>query len=274
MTDYITFIGEEPISVEEYIDEEHKGKTKCICGKEVHFVNESCFFERRGVMVQKTKHFSHFKGEKCFIPKDKIEKKENNEIRNKPELTLEDKRLKRIKKLIIKHLEDLKTLNENRVILKKIIDKAKYHKINYKKEIRKQDLISKFYDGIYNLNIDNYECISFKELINKKIEPNKIYRINEINYQYIFKKKSNEIQDYLWISSSFINKIIVDYDLYCKYLKQISLIIIYYSSRCNRENVDTIKKDLEILENIINEKIYEERHNKIMEEAKIQFIED
>jgi hypothetical protein len=38
--------------------------------------------------------------------------------------------------------------------------------------------------------------------------------------------------------------------------------------------VDTIKKDLEILENIINEKIYEERHNKIMEEAKIQFIED
>jgi hypothetical protein len=272
MTDYITFVGEEAISVEEYIDEEHKGKIKCICGKEVHFVNESCFFERRGVMVQKTKHFSHFKGEKCFIPKDKIERKESNELEDKPELTLKDKRFKRIKKLTIKHLEDLKTLNYNRAILKNIIDKAKYHKIDYEEEIKKQDLISKFYNGIYNLNINNYECISFKELINIKIEPNKIYRINEINYTYIYKKRDNNVYDYISISSSYFDKIITDYDLYCKYLKQLSLIIIYYSSRCNRDNVDIIKNDLEILEHIINEKIHKKKIEK--ENKKIQFIED
>lgn len=273
MTDYITFIGEEPISVEEYKDEEHKGKIKCICGKDVHFVNDSCFFERKGMRIQKNKHFSHFKGEKCFIPKDKIEKKEINELGDRPELTLESKRLNRIRKLIIKHLEDLKTLNYNRTRLKNIIDKAKYHKIDYKEEIKKQDLISKFYKGTYNLNIDNYECLSFKELINKKIEPNKIYRINEIDYQFnLEKKKKIDIYDYLWISSSFLYKIIRDYELYCKYLKQISLIIIYYSSRCNRENVDTIKINLDILENIINDKIYDERHKNIMEE--IKFIDD
>ena len=36
MADYVGFVGGKPISVEEYINEEHKGKIKCICGSDIH----------------------------------------------------------------------------------------------------------------------------------------------------------------------------------------------------------------------------------------------
>jgi hypothetical protein len=62
-----------------------------------------------------------------------------------------------------------------------------------------------------------------------------------------------------------MNKIIEDYKLYCEYLKQLSLIIIYYSSRCDKENIDTISLNLINLERIINEKIFQK---------KIEFIND
>jgi|688.fasta_scaffold429194_3 hypothetical protein len=264
MTDYVAFVGEEPISVEEYRDEEHRGNIKCICGSNIHFVNESCFFERKGKEIQRIKHFCHPKGSKCIIPKDIKDRKKNDIIDDKPELTLKDKRLKRIKKLIIKHHQDLKTLINNKEKLKEIINIAKKNEIEYEEEIEKQNLF-KFYEGSYFYNIKNYEYISFKNLANIQIEPNKIYKFNEIDYSYILKKRGNYIEDFLYISSSSMNKIIEDYKLYCEYLKQLSLIIIYYSSRCDKENIDTISLNLINLERIINEKIFQK---------KIEFIND
>lgn len=274
MGDYVVFVGEEPVSAEEYRDEEHRCKIKCICGSDVHFVNESCFFMRGNIEIQRIKHFCHPKGSKCFIPKDKIEKRESNKISEKPELTLEDKRKKRLEILIKKHLEDLKILNYNKEKLKEIINIAKKNKIEYEDEIKKQNLL-KFYEGSYIYDINKNEYISFKDLGNKKIEPNKIYRINEIDYTYTLKKRGNHIEDYLYISSSNIKRIVEDYKLYCQYLKNLSLIIIYYSSRCDKENINTISLKLSNLEIVINQIIDDERHKKIMKEFEsIKFIEE
>ena len=275
MGDYVGFVDEEPISVEEYRDEEHRGKIKCICGSDIHFVNESCFFERKGREIQRIKHFCHPKGNKCFIPRDKIEKRESNKIGEKPELTLEDKRKKRLAILLQKHLEDLKTLNYNKEKLKEIISIAKKNKIEYEDEIKKNQNLLKFYEGSYIYDVNKNEYISFKDLGNKKIEPNIIYKFNEIDYEYTLKKRGNYIEDYLYISSSNIKRIVGDYKLYCEYLKNLSLIIIYYSSRCDKENINTISLNLSNLEEIINQKKYDERHKKIMEEFNsIKFIEE
>lgn len=261
MADYVGFVGERPISVEEYIDEEHRGKIKCICGSNIHYVNESCFFMRAGIEIQRVKHFSHPKGNKCFIPKEKQEKRNKKKTDEKPELTLEEKRKKRLSKLIIKHLKDYQELNYNKGRLRELILKSKINKIDYKEEIKKNDL-SKFYKGSYIYNINNNEYISFKNLRNIEIESNKFYRFNEIDYTYIL-KKNNCIYDYLYISSSIIKEIVNDYGLYCEYLKKLSLIIIYYSSRCDKEDINSVHNKLVCLEKSINDKINE-----------VKFIED
>ena len=101
MTDYVAFKEEnnEPISVDEYKEQEYRGKINCICGKKLYFVNESVFFERYGIRTQKTCHFSHYKGEKCILPKE-IKEKQSKCLGEKPELTLEEKRMKKIQEYV------------------------------------------------------------------------------------------------------------------------------------------------------------------------------
>jgi hypothetical protein len=262
MADYVGFYDEEPISVEEYIDEEHKGKVKCICGSNIHFVNESCIFERKGKEIQRIKHFCHPKGDKCIIPKENITKRESIKIGDKPEQTLEYKRIKRINYLLLKYLEDIKEFILNREILKEIINIAKKNKIEYKDEISQENLLD-FYKEFYIYDVDKYKIISFKDLAEIKIEPNIIYKFNEIDYGYILKKKGNYIEDYLYISSSYKRKIINDYKIYSQYLKNLTLIIIYYSSRCDKENINMITLNLKNLEIRINEKIHQKNINEI-----------
>ena len=240
MTDYVAFKEEnnEPISIDEYKEQEYKGKIICICGKKLHFVNESIFFERYGIRTQKTCHFSHYKGEKCIIPKETKEK-QSKYLGKKPELTLEEKRMKKIQMIINRIVEDKKEIWSYEGQLKDILRKAKDLNIDFEEKIKKFRLCNALYNQIINRNSKNYKFISFKDIHKIIIEPSINYTVNELDYLHNINHS---------ISSSCYKNIIYDFELYCKYLKNLSLILIYYSSRCYKEDAFNIKYELELLD--------------------------
>jgi len=239
MTDYVAFrdVDNEPISVDEYKQQNCKDKINCICGKKLHFRNESVYFERKGKTIQKTCHFSHYKGEKCLLPKE-IKEKQSKFLRKQPELTLEEKRTKKIKTIIRKIVDDKRLIWSHYEELKLIMKKTKDFNINFEEIIKNYRLCSTLHNQIINKNSNNDKFISFKNIDKIKIEPYTNYIINELDYS---------IHHNHSISSSYYKHIINDYELYCKYLKNLSLILIYYSSRCYKEEAFNIKHELDLL---------------------------
>jgi len=236
MTDYVCFKVKtnEPISVNEYKQKRYYGEIKCVCDKNVFFKDDSIIYKVKGISVQKSAHFSHYKGVKCFIPKDKYKKKDNNnDDDNDKELSFEEKRLRKLYYLLKKIILDKKKILLYQEELKDIIKQAKYNDINYINFLEKPEYkwCNKLYYQSYNKNKDNYKYISFKDIPNIIIDKNIFYTISELDYCFKFTKNNNYF-DCLTLSYKHILNIINDDTLYYNYLKQLSLILVYYSSRC------------------------------------------
>ena len=267
MTDYVAFDSDNsPISVYEYKNRSCEKDIFCICGKKLFFRDESIYFERvmygKKCMVQRACHFSHFKGDNCIIPKLVTNHRQSKDTKDKPKLTEEDKRIKRLKLMLISIYTDEKLRLGCEGYLKEILMKAK------KQDISFEDYMSNHYKKSFalyqesiNRNKTNYKHISFKQLPDIIIEPNVHYRIVEIDYSYPLKtnKKNKLITDYncLNISHSFLMSIVRDFDLYCHYLKQLSLIYIYYSSRCSLDNIQNLENELKLYDDYISKCIYQ-----------------
>lgn len=259
MTDYVCFkiTNNEPISVNEFKEKRFNGDIKCICGKNVFFRDDSIVFKRKGIPVQKSAHFAHFKGDKCYIPKDKYKKDNYEYDYNDTELSLEEKRLKKIKYLLKKIIQDKRKILSYQQELKEIILFAKNNNIDYIKFLEKPEykLCNKLYYQSYNKNKENYQFISFKNIPNIIIEKDIFYTINELDYSFKFSKYNNDF-DCLAISFKYILNIIEDDTLYFNYLKQLSLIILYYSSRCYDADCDNIPNLLILLKHDFTKSLF------------------
>lgn len=267
MTDYVAFDSDNsPISVYEYKSRCCEKDIFCICGKKLFFRDESIYFERvmygKKSMIQRACHFSHFKGDNCSIPKLVTNHRQGKDMKDKPELTEEDKRIKRLRLMLISIYTDEKQRLGCEGYLKEIIMKAKENNILFETIMSENYRRSyALYQDLINQNKTNYKHISFKQLTDIIIEPNVHYKISEIDYSYPLKKnkKNKFVFDYscLNISHSFLMSIVRDFDLYCHYLKQLSLIYVYYSSRCSLDNIQNLENELKLFDDNISKCIYQ-----------------
>jgi len=208
-------------------------------------------------MVQRACHFSHFKGDNCIIPKLVINHRQSKDTKHQPELTEEDKRFKRLRLMLISIYRDEKLRLGCEGHLKEILMKAKKQDISFEDKMSNHYKKSfALYQESINKNKTNYKHISFKQLIDITIEPNVHYKIAEIDYLYPFKPNKNDYKC-LNISNSFLLSIVTDFDLYCHYLKQLSLIYIYYSSRCSLDNIQNLENELKLFDDYISKCIYQ-----------------
>ncbi len=227
MTDYIAYYKNEPISIYDYKDMIEKDKSikkekiYCICGEHVFFKNESKYFKRKNsnTPIQIICHFSHYKNSNCSI--NKIFNSSSNfgiTISNSPNKTDVEKRMERIDIIIKGYLNGYK---------KQMEIKTKIFKLSNIININKIDI--KLSEEILELKDNFYYQITFRDLENIIIKPNRRYKLIDI-----IDKERN-----FGISYSLYNYICSNYERFKIYVRQLSLVILYYS-RCINYNYNNI----------------------------------
>lgn len=228
MTDYIAYYKNKPISIYDYKDMIEKDKSiknepiYCICGENVFFKNESKYFKRKNsnASIQMICHFSHYKNSNCNI--NKIFNSTSNfgvTISNSPNKTELEKRMERIDIIIKGYLSGYK---------KQMEIKTKIFKLDKIININKIDI--KLSEELLQLKDNFYYEITFRYLENIIINPNKRYKLIDI----INNEKN------FGISYSLYNYICSDYEKFKIYVRQLSLIILYYSRCINYNYNNTI----------------------------------
>lgn len=220
MTDCIAYINDVPISMYEYEDKikednnyKIKHTLKCICGENVFYRKESCEFTRKNsnCVIKKMPHFSHHKNTDCSINTLIDYDKSKHATIGYFNTTEIDRRIALLNRQLYISAKALKKHN----LINGIINEYCYI-------INKNKLNININDNLLILKDNYYEPISIKQLETKTIDFNIKYRIVELNlYPKIKINISNNY--YLYICSNF--------ELFKHYIKQIGIIIQFYS-RC------------------------------------------
>lgn len=245
MTDYIAYYKNEPISIYDYKDMIEKDinlkkeKLYCICGESVYFKNESKCFKRKNSnnVIQIICHFSHYKNSNCSI--NKIFYSSSNfgiTISPSPNKTDVEKRMERIDIIIKGYLNGYKKQMEIKTKVNTLYKTIITNKLN----IELSEELLQLRDNFY------YE-ITFRDLENIVIKPNRRYKLIDI-----IDKERN-----FGITYSLYNYICSDYERFKVYVRQLSLIVLYYSRCINynyNDSINDIIKDCMIqLENNIKD---------------------
>lgn len=244
MTDFIAYMDDKPISVYEYKDLYDKDKsikkTKeiiCICGRPVIFVNESCFFQtkRSKNIIQRSCHFSHLKGEKgCAITKITTPLRITASTASYTET---EKRIARIDIILDIYIHSMRKYASIREKTYDCFRKIKNNNL----DINLDELFLKIKDNFYI-------PISIKELEYKEIDPQKRYKIIEID---VWAQKCERI----FIFSSTYKHMTDDYEHFKCYVKKLSMIIQYYSRCIKYDYIDLKIQELnKKVDDMINEK--------------------
>lgn len=228
MTDYIAYYKNEPISIYDYKDliesnpDIKKEQIYCICGEPIYYKNESKPFKRcnSNCIIQTICHFSHHKKSNCNI--NKIFKTSvNHGIINTGIMRTEiEKKMDRLNNIVKAYLTGIKIENE---LKSKLYTTIKYMTNARLKEINLSDDLLKIKDNFYY-------PITFRDLMNTKINHMKRYKLIDI-----YPKEKNN-----GISSSIMNYICGNDDIYKLYIRNLSLIIVYYSRCINYSYKDSI----------------------------------
>lgn len=236
MTDCIAYLNNEPISIFEYQDKpiDKKDTLKCICGENVFFRKESCEFTRKNshCIIKKMPHFSHHKNTDCpinnLIDYDKtkfvaIGYFKTNEM---------DRRVGLLSRQLYIAGKALKKHNEINGLVN-----------HYDKIIKNNNLDITIQPNLLILKDNYYEAISIKQLDTRVIDINIKYRIMELELYPKIK---------IHVSSNYYTYICSNIELFKHYIKQIGIIIQFYS-RCVKYTY--IDNQLEILEREVNNQI-------------------
>ena len=245
MTDCIAYIENIPISMYEYEDKikedsnyKNKHTLKCICGEEVFFRKESKEFTRKNTScyIKKICHFSHYKNTDCIINKLIDYDKKTHKIIGYFDTNEIDRRIKLLRRQLYIYALSLKKHNEIN------------GKVNeYDKIIKNNKLDININNNLLILKSNYYQPISIKQLQTKIIDFNLKYKIIEVE---LYPKIQIDISSnyYLYICSNF--------ELFKHYIKQIGIIIQFYS-RCVKYSY--IDNQLDILEKEINNKLQQQQ---------------
>lgn len=259
MTDYICFIDSNPISIYEYKDMIIKDPSlkktltpKCICGEAVYFKDESVHFERHmknGQVkhIQMVSYFSHYKNSNCGI--NRLFKANNNHgtiISPAPNKTEFEKRLERIDQLLKAYHSGL--YRE---------EKLKISVLGLSNIINENNLDIKIHEDLLKIKSNYYNEISFRFLEFIKIDYGKKYKLIDLHKKEI-------------ISYNLYYRICNDYETFKIYVKNLSLIILYYS-RCINKNFNlSINEYLDQCKEQLMKKINEDEYNPII----IKYLRD
>jgi len=264
MTDYIAFDKENKVysiyDIEKILKDipDYKPDLYCICKEPIYYKKNSIeFINKKGHKIQRINHFSHYPNSKCDIKVIQSTKNKADKTNDAPEKTEIEKRINRIMDLLWFYNKSCKNYNTYKGECELIIKNAKKHKINY------EPLLSPFIIKLISIKTNN-KYISYKDIESLEIEENIKYNINEFSIFILDIKDRKSFNNNFIYPKSFIYTLCNDFDRYIKYLKNLSLIIVYYS-RCIKGN-DTMKKETNDLKNQIQ--------YKIEDNLKCMFIDD
>jgi hypothetical protein len=214
MADYVAFDEDlkQSYSIYDALELNQKDKQYyCLCGSSLFVRNESIHFtNKRGVIIQRAAHFSHYKKNCCEVRKAfKISCKDNNYYDDAPVITEEEKRKKIINNILKIYRKSMANYDIHKQLIKDANKIADNNKIDY--------------SIIMNEYIEKILYSSTKGIGFKEIEFTDIDYTNEI---YIIIDVMNET-----ISNSCIEKICNDFEKYKIYIKKLSLISLF-ASRC------------------------------------------
>ena len=262
MADYIAYLDRHTIiSIEEYCKhfKDTRPAVYCLCGRRLYYRDNSY---DDNMKIKRYKCFFHEKGSTCNINKIMNEElgfdddnefcKTEKKIKCIKSLTENDKRIIRLKSLIYYLKKSMHLYDEyNHLIRSKLNDARLYDRF----------IIDKSYitDDIYFLLSLSKTFISFNDLLNIEVIPEIFYCIGDIDI--ILERKI------------LLQRIAADNQLFSHYLKQLSIMILFYS-RCDK-NIKRIKNSVKIFELKINDAIKTGKYNMLVfldRQARINYI--
>ena len=245
MADYIAYIDDDNIiSVDEYkekfIDTDIKQKPKlfCLCRKPLFYRSSSIKVVDDEELITKYHCFYHEKHSKCIIRE--TFRKNSKYKKDLIPRTEQEKRLSRLCIMIDGIIENIDKYDTYRYTARNKLKKARPYD-NY--------IIDKSYiteNIIYLLSLEKI-WIGFNQLRYIEVSPLNFYCIGDIR---------------IVLECGILKKVADDMKLYINYLKQLSIITLFYS-RCDN-NTDKMKADMMLFEDKIERAITNGKYNMLI----------